>query len=163
VVHGGHEHQESSRQRDMGGNPGTLVPNGFLGHLNKDFLALLKAILNRHIAVAGRQLLNRPGLFRGRLAAVVGLLFLAVDGTRVQEQLFEVRNGMLDIAHIQERGLFQVDIHERSLHSRQHPHHPALVDVATDPAIGSPFDVELRDLTIFNQGNPCFIEISVND
>ena len=77
VIHGRHEHQETPRQGNVGGDPGALVPNGLLGHLHEDFLALLEAVLNRNVNVARLQIQNVFELLRQRLFRVLGIFSFA--------------------------------------------------------------------------------------
>src|SRR5215475_6503096 len=46
MVDGRHVHEKPARQRDMAGNPGALLRDGFLGDLNQDLLAFFKELAN---------------------------------------------------------------------------------------------------------------------
>jgi hypothetical protein len=42
MVHGGHENQKPSGERDVASDTGALLPNGLFGNLNQDFLAFFQ-------------------------------------------------------------------------------------------------------------------------
>ena len=90
-------------------------------------LGLLRLLLGRHLV---------------HLAAVLALGEL--------ELLGEVRVAV-DVAHVEERGLLQADVHEGGLHAGQDPDHAALVDVADDPLLALPLEVVLVDRSGLDQ------------
>ena len=51
-------------------------------------------------------------------------------------------------------GTFSANIHERGLHSRQHPYDLAAIDIAYESTAGTAFNMDFPDLPIFQQRYP---------
>ena len=125
-----------------------------------------RALLGRGLG-GGRPLPPRPGAVGGgddlagqRLhLLLLGLLLggdlghlLGVLTLGELELLGEVRVAV-DVAHVEEGGLLEADVHEGGLHAGKHPDHAPLVDVADDPLLALSLEVVLVDRAALDQGH----------
>ena len=139
-----HEHQVAAGQGDVAGQTGALGTDGFLGDLHEDVLALADEFVDhrRRGQVAGRVLVQ---LVAGR------------------QPLVAFRVEVLGLLHVEEAGALQADVDKGRVDARQHPHHPAQVDVADQPAFGEPVQVEFAQVAVFHQGDPVLVEGGIDE
>src|SRR5690606_23070952 len=71
--------------------------------------------------------------------------------------------GMYDVGSVQEGGTFQADVHERCLHARQHTRDSALVDIADQTAAIRPFQEDLLQDPILDEGGADFARTDVHE
>ncbi len=137
----GHEHQVAARQGYVGGNPGPLAAQGILGDLHHYLLPLPQELLY----VQGVAAAALPGEVQTPKALVLkqGGILLHDIGP--------------DVGHIKEGGLVQPYVHEGRAHSRQHPYHPALVDVASQVGTLTALHIHLCQRPCLQQGHPAFL------
>ena len=67
------------------------------------------------------------------------------------------------VGDVQVGRFLEADVDERRLHSRQYALDAALVDVSRDPTFAFPLDVELAEETVFDERNPGFGAVCVDD
>ncbi len=108
-----------------------------------------------------RQMSGEPGTFGAD--HVLGDLYH--DGLAFRHQIRNIGGSVAavlrlvrlpDVLGVQERRPFQSNIHERCLHTRQHPGHFALVDTAHQAALGGALHEQLLNHTVFHHRNPGF-------
>ena len=133
----------------MGGDAGALGPDGLLRHLHDDLLTLLDQGLDpRRRALAA--VATTAAAARPRVVLVVGV--------RVElAALVQV------IPDIEERSLFQSDVHEGGLHAREHPGDLPLRDHAGHVAVVSPLDVQLGEALLLDERDPGLPGTHVDD
>jgi len=163
MVHGGHENQVAPRQGNVRGDARPFVSNGLLGHLYQDFLPLLQAVFNGNVDQVLLQIAHVVEFLFGRLGRLFRRLTLTAPFTGIEEELFDFPHGVMNVADIQERRLFQVDVHKSGLHPRKHAHHSALVNVAAYTEVRAPLNIKFRDLPVFHEGHTGFKEITIDD
>src|SRR5437870_12927152 len=99
--------------------------------------------------------LFRRGVFY--IGALALLRLINDDALKLFLFVKEIRNVEKGIA-------FESDIDKSRLHSRQHAHDAALVDVANDPLMGlAAFDVEFANLLVFDDRYFLFASIDADD
>jgi hypothetical protein len=144
----GRQDQVTPGDGDVGGDPGPLGADRVLRHLHHDLLALGEQGVDLRLGAATVATVS-PAAARPRLLLGVQL------GERV---------GLIEIvAHVQEGGLLQTDVHEGRLHARQHPVHPPQGDRARDAAVGLAFDVELREVSLLENRHAGLTRIGVDE
>ncbi len=67
------------------------------------------------------------------------------------------------VGDVQVGRLLETDVDERGLHPGQHALDAALVDVSRDPTLAFPLDVELAKKSVFDERNPGFGAVGVDD
>jgi hypothetical protein len=67
-----------------------------------------------------------------------------------------------DVGDVQEGGALQADVHEGRLHARQHPRHPAEIDVADNAATIGALDVQFLDDTLLQERHAGFLRREVD-
>jgi hypothetical protein len=60
-----------------------------------------------------------------------------------------------DVADVEEGGLVQPDVDEGGLHARENPDHAPLVDVADDSLVLLTLEIELGDVSLFDERDAC--------
>ncbi len=132
MVHGGHVHEVSAGEGDVGRYARALRADGFLRHLHEYLLAFLEKLLDAQGGSAP------PSWPAALLLELDHVLFFA--NALFAHHLGVLVHGVVDVGDVEEGGLLKADVHERGLHARQHLHHPALVDVAGVTAVLRAFD-----------------------
>jgi hypothetical protein len=143
VVDGGHEHQEASRQGRMRRDARALGAQRLLDHLDQDLLAFLQELVDFGLGAA---IAAAPVGATAARVLVVGVVFV------VLERLEHVR-------HVEERVAVEADVNEGRLHAGQHFRHPALVDVARDPARSLALDEDLGNLIVLEDGHARLVAV----
>ena len=67
-----------------------------------------------------------------------------------------------NIMHMQKCRPFQSDIDKGGLHAGQHTNHFAFVDIADEPSLGAPFNVQVFQNAVDHDGHACFLSRAVN-
>src|SRR5262249_4781846 len=65
-----HEHEVAAGDADIGAQGGALGADAFLDHLDEDFLAAAKDVLNERLGTAGAGRAERPAATRAAAAAI---------------------------------------------------------------------------------------------
>ena len=79
------------------------------------------------------------------------------------EQTLEVLRRAPDVRDVEVGALLEADVDEGGLHAGEHALDPALVDVADDPALALPLDVELAELPALDERDPGLGSVRVDD
>ncbi len=144
MAHGRQQHQVAARQGDVGADARPLVGQRVLDHLDDDLLARLQQVVDGRRAL----LLVRRDLLGAGVVELQVLHRLDVGG-----HVADVEEGVALEAHVDERGL----------HAGQHARHPALVDVAHEPAVTMPLDEDLRQAVVLQHGDPRLVRIALDE
>ncbi len=140
----GREHQVPAGDRDVRGNARALAADRILGHLDDDLLPLCEQRVDPGRLAAVAVATAAPVATAAAAAPVTAAaarpgLFLGVD--------LGARGGLVEVvAHVEEGGLLEADVHEGRLHARQHTAHAAQRHHARHAAVALAFDVKLREL-----------------
>ena len=140
IVHVGHHHKQSPRNRQIAGDGRTLRAQSFLEDLHGDFLSATEGLLH-HRAIAPRNLAS--DLF--------GFVRLAGEIFRMQ------------IRDVQEAVGAFAEVDERRLNGGLNIDHPRLVDRTDIGGGGASLAVELRELAAFENGDANLVARSVVD
>ena len=125
----GRQDEVAAGNGNIGGDASALGPDGGLGDLHDDFLAFGKDSVDPR----GRSAASAPAL--SSASAGAGFL-LAPDIVEV-------------VAHVEEGGFFEANVDKGRLHPREYPA-DATLDHVSDDALSAPaFDVEFRELGLF--------------
>ena len=125
--------QKMARQGDVGGETGSLGPQGPTEHLDQDFLAFVETV-----ADGGRRQFGTadfPGFILEPEAVKFVLPGADVLGKEIGRPL-------------------QADVDEGRSHARQQPEHPSLVNIAGGTVTRPALQIELRQTAILHQGHP---------
>ena len=79
------------------------------------------------------------------------------------EQPLEVVGRAPHVGDVEVGALLEADIDEGGLHPGEHALDPTLVDVARDPTLALPLDVELAEKPVFYERDPRLGTIGVDD
>ena len=153
VVDRRHEDQVAPRQRDVAGGAGPLGADRLLGDLDDNLLPFLQQVFDARAAADPRRVRR---LF----------VLLAVRGGRgvaAGEQTLEVVRGAPDVRDVEVGALLEADVDEGGLHPGEHALDPTLVDVARDPTLALPLDVQLAEIPALHERDPSLGSIRVND
>ncbi len=154
-----HVDEVTPRERDEGGDPGALGPEGFFRDLHQNGLVFVEEIFDRRRLAAGHHFVHVDvGIGIG--VHIVAVAFFAGDGQHHAGQVGQI--GRV-VAGVEEGVLLQADVDERRLHTRQDVRHDTLVDAPHDRAVPMPLEVQLGEEITLLDSDSGFGETRIDD
>jgi len=151
VVDRRHEHEEAPGHRDVRGEARPFGAERLLHDLDDDLLPLFQQLFDlrlRLVAVA---------VLAARACRSVVLLLVGAF------ELVELLHRVDDVGDVEEAVALEADVDERGLHAGEDFRDAAFVDVADDAALPLPFDEDLGDEIVFENGRHRFVAIRGDD